>query len=95
VRKPQPRYALTQRGRKALLACVVHLEKLLPAARGRISSRATDHEGICHGRFVMIKPSIVYFAFPAAMLWRCWIGRYLPPIVASGPPPRKRRFRSA
>ena len=39
ARKPQTRYALTERGRKALLAYVAHLEKLLPAARGRKSSR--------------------------------------------------------
>jgi DNA-binding transcriptional ArsR family regulator len=32
-RKPQTRYALTDRGRKALLDYVAHLESLLPAAR--------------------------------------------------------------
>ena len=35
-RKPQTNYALTERGRKALLDYVAHLESLLPAKkRGR------------------------------------------------------------
>lgn len=33
-RKPQTLYALTERGRKALLDYVAHLETLLPAPRG-------------------------------------------------------------
>ena len=37
--------------------------------------------GAAQTRFVMIKPSIVHFAFAAAMLWRGWVGRYLPPLV--------------
>jgi DNA-binding MarR family transcriptional regulator len=32
-RKPQTSYALTERGRKALLAYVAHLERLLPATK--------------------------------------------------------------
>jgi DNA-binding MarR family transcriptional regulator len=32
-RKPQTRYALTERGRQALLDYVAHLESLLPGAR--------------------------------------------------------------
>jgi DNA-binding transcriptional ArsR family regulator len=32
-RKPQTRYALTERGRKALLDHVAHLERLLPSAK--------------------------------------------------------------
>ena len=34
-RKPQTRYALTERGRQALLDYVAHLERLLPAARSK------------------------------------------------------------
>ena len=34
-RKPQTTYALTERGRKALLDYVAHLESLLPPKKGR------------------------------------------------------------
>ena len=34
-RKPQTRYALTERGRQALLDYVAHLESLLPAAKAK------------------------------------------------------------
>jgi DNA-binding MarR family transcriptional regulator len=34
-RKPQTRYALTERGRQALLDYVAHLERLLPAAKAK------------------------------------------------------------
>jgi DNA-binding transcriptional ArsR family regulator len=38
-RKPQTRYALTERGRQALLDYVAHLENLLPAARPRAKGK--------------------------------------------------------
>jgi DNA-binding transcriptional ArsR family regulator len=37
ARKPQSLYALTQEGRKALLAYVAHLESLVPARKGEQS----------------------------------------------------------
>lgn len=36
ARKPQSLYALTETGRKALLAYVAHLESLVPAVKGKI-----------------------------------------------------------
>ena len=37
ARKPQTQYSLTERGRRALLAYVAHLEALLPSAGGEPS----------------------------------------------------------
>jgi DNA-binding transcriptional ArsR family regulator len=38
-RKPQTRYALTERGRQALLDYVAHLENLLPAVRPKAKGK--------------------------------------------------------
>ena len=40
ARRPQTLYALTERGRRALLAYVAHLERLLPS---RASGRSADN----------------------------------------------------